>query len=190
MVTCKPFIHGTLLTQAFELCKCGDSNNLSHSSLTSSSTLTTLHLLPQTNATLYAEFTPLLTPTSMPRLTNPPPMKNLPSSPKMLCLGMMGVMSHWMLSNQLSPLALLTMASLHLMVAAQLFGMEPRRCLRMSMERAMTPLMMILMMSQSLSHSVVDIVPRLGARSMEWNGSYISIVFSSYFYDDICLHNS
>ena len=35
----------------------GDSNNLSHSSLTSSSNLTTLHLLPQTNATLYAEFT-------------------------------------------------------------------------------------------------------------------------------------
>ena len=31
--------------------------------------------------------------------------------------------------------------SLHSMVAAQLFGMEPRRCLRMSMERAMTPLM-------------------------------------------------
>ena len=57
MVTCEPFIHGTLLTQAFELCKCGDSNNLSHSSLTSSSTLTTLCLLPQTNATLYAEFT-------------------------------------------------------------------------------------------------------------------------------------
>ena len=57
MVTCEPFIHGTLLTQAFELCKCGDSNNLSHSSLTSSSTLTALCLLPQTNATLYAEFT-------------------------------------------------------------------------------------------------------------------------------------
>ena len=35
----------------------GDSNNLSHSSLTSSSNLTALHLLPQTNATLYAEFT-------------------------------------------------------------------------------------------------------------------------------------
>ena len=54
----------------------------------------------------------------------------------------------------------------------------------------MTPLMMILVISQSLSHSVVDVVPRLGARSMEWNGSYISIVFSSYFHDDICLHNS
>ena len=39
-------------------------------------------------------------------------------------------------------------------------------------------------------HLVVDVVPRLGARSMEWNGSYISIVFSSYFYDNICLHNS
>ena len=55
----------------------------------------------------------------------------------------------------------------------------------MSMEKAMT-----LLMSWSLSHSVVDVVPRLGARSMEWNGSYISIVFSSYFYDNICLHNS
>ena len=126
------------------------------------------------------ELTPLLTPTSMPRPTNPPPMKNLPSSPKTLCLETMGVMSHWMLSNQLSPPALSTMASLHLMVAAQLFGMEPQRCSRMSMERAMTLLMMILMMSWSLSHSFADIV----------NGSYISIVFSSYFYDDICLHNS
>ena len=47
-----------------------------------------------------------------------------------------------------------------------------------------------MMMSWSLSHSVTDVVPRLGARSMERNGSYISIVFSSYFYDDICLHNS
>lgn len=45
------------MTEAFELCKCGDSNNLSHSSLTSSSTLTSLRLLPQINATLYAEFT-------------------------------------------------------------------------------------------------------------------------------------
>ena len=47
-----------------------------------------------------------------------------------------------------------------------------------------------MMVSRSLSHSITDVVPRLGARSMERNGSYISIVFSSYFYNDICLHNS
>ena len=87
-------------------------------------------------------------------------------------------------------MALSKMAGLHSMVVAQLFGMELQRCSRMLMERAMTPLMMILMMSWSLSHSVMDIVPRLGARSMEWNGSYISIVFSSYLYNNICLHNS
>ena len=54
----------------------------------------------------------------------------------------------------------------------------------------MTPLMMIWVISWSLSHSVMDIVPRLGARGIEWNGSCISIVFSSHFYNYICLYDS